>query len=118
MINKVKYWGLWILCPFICLFLAIVIVRTFSYSEGSRVGTIVKFSKRTNLFTSYEGTLLLGAQGSNLWDFSVLEEPIVKQVQYAHDHMQRVKLTYRWKKFSAEAKDTRYEVIKVEQIND
>ncbi len=67
------------------LVLALVItflVFNFKYSEGSRAGVLMKFSKRGYVFKTYEGELNTGgvgniantAQVNQVWNFSVKEE--------------------------------------------
>ncbi len=67
------------------LVLALVItflVFNFTYSEGSRAGVLMKFSKRGYVFKTYEGELNTGgvgniantAQLNQVWDFSVKDE--------------------------------------------
>jgi hypothetical protein len=67
------------------LVLALVItflVFNFTYSEGSRAGVLMKFSKRGYVFKTYEGELNTGgvgniantAQVNQVWNFSVKEE--------------------------------------------
>ncbi len=64
------------------LVLALVItflVFNFNYSEGSRAGVLMKFSKRGYVFKTYEGELNTGgvgniantAQLNQVWNFSV-----------------------------------------------
>ena len=64
------------------LVLALVItflVFNFTYSEGSRAGVLMKFSKRGYVFKTYEGELNTGgvgniantAQLNQVWNFSV-----------------------------------------------
>lgn len=64
------------------LVLALVItflVFNFTYSEGSRAGVLMKFSKRGYVFKTYEGELNTGgvgniantAQVNQVWNFSV-----------------------------------------------
>lgn len=66
------------------LVLALVItflVFNFTYSEGSRAGVLMKFSKRGYVFKTYEGELNTGgvgniantAQLNQVWNFSVKE---------------------------------------------
>jgi len=52
----------------------------YSYSEGTRVGSLLKFSKKGVIFKTYEGTVNLefintagGKLVGNTWDFSVKE---------------------------------------------
>ncbi len=55
-----------------------VLVGNFTYSEGSRTGYLMKFSKKGFLFKTYEGELNLGGMNAqnntvlnNIWEFSV-----------------------------------------------
>ena len=71
----------------------------WTYSEGSRAGVVVKFSKKGSFgFKTHEGELSMGAlaQGGvrEKWAFSVEEGPMIKDVQDAMDHGKRVKLLY------------------------
>lgn len=56
----------------------------YTYSEGSRAGVVVKFSKRGYLLKTYEGELNMGGMGNlpntaqmnMLWNFSVKDKAI------------------------------------------
>lgn len=58
----------------------------YTYSEGTRAGTLIKISKRGMVFKTYEGQLKLGGidlsnaeEGlSDTWSFSVTDKEIVK----------------------------------------
>jgi hypothetical protein len=60
----------------------------FTYSEGYRAGLLQKFSKRGNIFKTYEGEMILSSIESNKnvalasekFLFSVTEDEIVKQL--------------------------------------
>ena len=73
----------------------------WTYSEGSRAGVVIKFSKKGSFagWKTHEGALSMGAiqQGGvrENWAFSVEEGPMVAEVQKAMDHGKRVKLLYR-----------------------
>tara|TARA_Y100000034_G_scaffold33124_2_gene40642 strand:+ start:1116 stop:1514 length:399 start_codon:yes stop_codon:yes gene_type:complete len=75
----------------------------WTYSEGSRAGTVVKFSHKGNWTKTWEGELAMGSieQGGQRekWEFSVYEEQdgegICKQVEDAMDSGRRVKVHYR-----------------------
>ena len=72
------------------IFLAILIgvfgilylVFNFTYSEGTRAGVLIKFSKRGFIFKTYEGDLNLGGMGNlpntaqvnQIWHFSVEDD--------------------------------------------
>ena len=58
---------------------AYLLICNYTYSEGSRTGYLIKFSKSGYVFKTYEGEMNLGGMntGGNsvanyLWDFSVL----------------------------------------------
>lgn len=60
------------------------LVFNFTYSEGSRAGVIIKFSKKGYVFKTYEGELNLGgignipntAQLNQIWEFSVKDQHV------------------------------------------
>ena len=108
------------------LVLALVItffVFNFTYSEGSRAGVLMKFSKRGYVFKTYEGELNTGgvgniantAQLNQVWVFSV------KDVAFADTlHMyegKRVILFYQQKiKHLPWQGETDYFVNKVQEV--
>jgi hypothetical protein len=60
---------------------AYVGISMYKYSSGTRVGSLLKFSKKGFVFKTYEGTVNLefintagGKLVSNTWDFSVLDD--------------------------------------------
>lgn len=61
-----------------------ILVFSFTYSEGSRAGVIIKFSKKGYVFKTYEGDLNLGgignipntAQLNQIWEFSVKNQQV------------------------------------------
>jgi hypothetical protein len=92
----------------------------WTYSEGSRAGVVVKFSKKGTFMKTWEGELSMGAvdQGGvrEKWQFSV-EEPMVEKVQDAMDHGHRVKLLYRQQYRSQSWKgQTEYFIVGVERV--
>ena len=76
------------------------------YSDGSRVGTITKFSKKGIAFKTWEGELVMGGMRShtdtdgnssvvaNVFVFSVTDESVVPKVQQLLDNGHRAKLVY------------------------
>jgi len=72
----------------VILVLAILFIManlTFTYSEGSRAGRLIKFSNKGYVFKTYEGELNLGgvtnATNGNImmnymWDFSVTDQTV------------------------------------------
>ena len=55
------------------------LVFNYTYSEGSRAGVLIKFSKKGYVFKTYEGELNIGGMGNipntaqvnSIWTFSV-----------------------------------------------
>ena len=90
-----------------------------STSDGARVGTVVKFSHKGNIFKSWEGELALGGGTSTkFWEFSVTDETVVKDVQSALDSQKVVKMEYHQKRFrNPTAANTTYIVSKVTTVD-
>jgi len=100
---------------------------TFGYfSDGTRVGSLVKLSRRGYVFKTFEGQLQVGGMtdgtgsfSSSTWDFSVDEnnEPVVNLLNQAMKTGQRVSLHYEEKFFQLSWNgDTKYFVVSVELI--
>ena len=94
-----------------------------NYSDGERAGTISKITRKGVLFKTWEGQLNLGGFGtdnsgspaSSLWEFSVSDAEIVKQLQEANLTGRRVRLHYNEKFFRFFwQSDTKYHVDKVD----
>ncbi|RTL07760.1 type II secretion system protein [Candidatus Dependentiae bacterium] len=102
-----------------------------TYSEGSRVGVITKFSLKGVSFKTWEGELLMGGMrntvtsegGSqltaNVWEFTVdkdRKDP-VDAIQNAMDHNRTVRVVYEEKGFSSPLDgNTRYRVKEVRVV--
>jgi hypothetical protein len=60
-------------------------VCSWTYSEGSRAGQLIKISRKGVIFKTHEGQLNTGgfqmAEGiqGNIWEFSVTDENVLKQ---------------------------------------
>lgn len=100
-------------------------VCNWTYSEGTRAGTLIKMSYKGVLLKTYEGQLNLGGFQTNgqdgvvgnIWEFSVWSDDIYKELQNFEG--KRVKLHYR-QKFKAmpwQGK-TDYFIFKVDSITD
>jgi len=64
------------------------------YSEGTRAGELIKFSRKGVLSKTWEGQISQGISGAQIFDFSVMdgeEEVIQKLKDYQGNY---VKLTY------------------------
>lgn len=98
-------------------------ISSWTYSEGSRAGYLVKISKKGVVFKTYEGQLNLGGfqadQQSgivgNIWAFSVLEDEVYSELQNFEG--KQVKLFYkqRYKAMPWQGK-TSYFVYKVDPV--
>jgi hypothetical protein len=71
------------------------------YSDGVRIGTIQKFSKKGFIYNSWEGELVMGGlktskEGniSNVWVFSVLDASVAKSIDNAAMSGEQVSLRY------------------------
>jgi hypothetical protein len=110
---------LWILVGSYFVFLG-------SYSDGYRIGTVIKLSKKGYIFKTYEGQLNLeffpaagktNNQQSNIWDFSVADKEVASSIELANDHGKRVKLYYDEKYYRLPwVGETKYVVNKVEEL--
>lgn len=99
-----------------------------NYSDGYRTGYVMKISKKGVVFKTWEGQLNVGnmqmitpnAAGtpSNIWDFSVENADVIKEIETAVDHGKLVKLYYHEKYYQFSWKgDSKYFVYQVEEIN-
>lgn len=100
-----------------------------TFSDGSRVGKLVKFSKKGVVFKTYEGQLNVGgfAKDSdgdispNVWSFSVYrgDDAIVRAIDRAMDEGQTVKLHYKEKFYQFDWRgDSKYFIYQVEEVDD
>lgn len=98
-----------------------------TYSEGYRVGTVIKMTHRGVVFKTYEGQLHtggvsadVGEGASSIWDFSIRKDDshIREQIEAAVDAGSRVKLYYDEKYYQwAYFGETKYFITKVERVN-
>jgi hypothetical protein len=109
--------------------LAIYLLMNVSYSDGYRVGTIQKISKKGVFFKSYEGELAQGFLDANpemdggvatrTFSFSVPagSDEVLASIDRAIEHNRRVKLYYEERYRTLPwVGDTKYVVTKVEEI--
>lgn len=116
---------------FLVIFLLIVggilYYITFGYySDGTRVGSLVKLSRKGYVFKTYEGQLMVGGMSdgtgtfnSTTWDFSVDDsnKSVVEALERSQKTGQRVSLHYEEKFFQLPWNgDTKYFVVSVELI--
>lgn len=97
---------------FVTVLIAILVMvglYFFNYSDGSRAGTIMKFSRKGFIFKTYEGELnqvmfvddnsaASGMATKNIWAFSAVNDSeLNKSIEDAMLNGHRVKLHYREK---------------------
>lgn len=71
------------------------VVYYASYSEGTRSGELIKFSKKGVFFKTYEGEISQGISGAQIFPFSV-EENKNTVIQKLNDYQGKyVKLVYK-----------------------
>ncbi|MCO6479794.1 MAG: hypothetical protein J5I94_24365 [Phaeodactylibacter sp.] len=97
-------------------------VSSWTYSDGTRAGNLIKVSEKGVVFKTYEGQLNLGGfqqdvdgVTGNIWNFSVPDKEVYQQLQNLQG--KQVKLYYkeRYKAMPWQG-DTEYFVYKAEQI--
>ena len=86
------------------------------YSEGTRSGELIKFSRKGVIFKTWEGEISQGISGAQIFQFSVLdrEKEVVEKLQENEGNY--VKLTYveRYATFIFWG-DTNYFITEVEE---
>jgi hypothetical protein len=110
----------------------VLIILYYPYSDGIRVGTVQKFSRKGFIFKTYEGQLNMGVvnlsqpnnqgdsrQVGNAWDFSVgpFDKGTAVAIDEAMANEKRVKLYYKQMLYQFDWRgETDYFVYKVEPI--
>lgn len=97
-----------------------------SYSDGTRVGSLIKLSRKGWVFKTHEGQLMVGGMtegtgtlNSSTWDFSVADDnkPVIDALEQSQKTGQRVSLHYEEKFFQFPWNgDTKYFVTGVELV--
>lgn len=97
------------------------------YSDGNRVGTITKFSHKGVLVKSWEGEMALGGfrsgrNGSavaNLWQFTVTDPAVVRDVLATQDKGGAARLHYvQTLTYNPLVRDSSYTVVKAEAVQE
>lgn len=123
--SKVKSFFVKILLGVIVVCALILWMCSWTYSEGTRAGQLIKFSEKGVVFKTHEGELNLGGLRTgnatdglegNLWQFSVINDGVLNDLIDAEG--KRVKLSYkeRYKAMPWQG-ETNYFITKVEIIN-
>jgi hypothetical protein len=124
-ISRFKRFVLKIVFGVFVLFLLLLWVCSWTYSEGTRAGQLIKISKKGVVFKTNEGELNMGGLRvgatndgleGNLWRFSVSDEDVLDQLQNMEG--ERVKLSYkeRYKSMPWQG-ETNYFIYAVETID-
>ena len=73
-----------------------LIYANINFSEGNRVGSVVKISEKGVLFKTWEGQLNYG-DNKEMWDFSIpkSQEQVRLSIDNANEDNKRVKLYYK-----------------------
>lgn len=115
---------------FLFIVLILILIGCFfvfgSYSSGYRAGTVMKMTKKGFIFKTNEGQMNTGGfvnentgETSIIWNFSVKNEEVIKDIEEAVDKGKKVKLYYDEKYFKIFfLGDTKYFVNKVEEIGE
>ncbi len=118
----------WVILSILLLLIvgALYYVTFGYYSDGTRVGSLVKMSRRGWVFKTYEGQLLVGGMtdgtgtmSSSMWEFSVDDDnkEVIDALEHSQKTGQRVSLHYEEKFFQLPWNgDTKYFVTGVELI--
>ena len=92
----------------------------YTYSEGNRAGTLIKFSKKGNVFKTYEGELnqigINAGMMNNIWKFSVKEQAVADTLMQMEGktvslHYKEIKHAFVWQG------ETNYFVDQVKVVN-
>ena len=119
--KKIIIWIVVILIVGTALFF---LASSYTYSEGTRTGYLVKFSKRGYIFKTYEGELNLGGMNAqnnsvvnNIWSFTVHtnEKSAIDSLVKYEGHVVKAYYKQPLKKFFWQG-DTEYFVEKAELV--
>lgn len=124
--NKFKKVFKWLSVVVLIAGLGFLWVCSWTYSDGTRAGQLIKVTKKGVVLKTYEGQLNLGglsgdsgADGlqGNIWDFSVIKDDVYEDLQNYEGR--KVKLSYkeRYKTMPWLGK-TNYIVTGIELVNE
>lgn len=88
------------------------------YSEGTRTGELIKFSKKGVLNKTWEGEISQGISGAQIFEFSVLDEneEVIEKLQENEGNYVRLTYVERYATFLFWG-DTKYFIQEVEEAN-
>ena len=114
-----------IIIGLLILFGLTIWICSWTYSEGTRAGQLIKISKKGVFFKTNEGELNLGglrigdqqtALEGNIWSFSVIKKDVLEKVKQYEGKRVKLKYKQRFKSMVWQAK-TDYIVFDVEPID-
>ncbi len=125
LLSRFKRLALKIALGVITLCILVIWACSWTYSEGTRAGQLIKISKKGVIFKTHEGELNMGGLRvggandgleGNLWRFSVNNETVLNQLEESEG--KRVKLSYkeRYKAMPWQG-ETNYFVVGIEVID-
>ncbi len=112
------------------IFIIITLISSYfifgSYSSGYRAGTVMKMTEKGFVFKTAEGQMNTGGfidessgETSIIWNFSVQDTAVIRDIENAVDKGKKVKLYYEEKYFKVFfLGDTNYFVNRVEEIGE
>lgn len=118
---------------FLTIFILVIIVgtigffwvSTWTYSEGTRSGQLIKVTKKGVVFKTHEAQLNMGGLRTNtidglegnIWDFSIIDDAVVDKLNALEG--KRVKVSYKQRYYSmAWIGKTNYIAIDVTELTD
>lgn len=120
--NFLKKLVLWIVGLSIASLVLVTLFAIYgNVSEGERIGTIIKLSKKGYVFKTHEGQLNTGEISEGLWNFSVKRsnKKVLADLSNAMKSGHRVSLYYDQKFVSIPFfGDTKYFITEVEVLED
>ncbi len=123
--SRFKKFILKVVLGVIVLCLLFIWACSWTYSEGTRAGQLIKISKKGVVLKTNEGELNMGGLRvgtsndgleGNLWQFSILDQDVLEKLKASEG--KRVKLTYKERYRSMPWQgDTNYFIVAVEAID-
>jgi hypothetical protein len=105
----------------IVIFGSVLWVCSWTYSEGTRSGNLIKVSHKGVLFKTFEGDLNLGGvtmiEGleGNIWSFTILDDKLISRIKEYEG--KRVKVFYKERyKIMPWQGDTNYIAVNIEEL--
>jgi len=105
----------------IVIFGSVLWVCSWTYSEGTRSGNLIKVSHKGVLFKTFEGDLnlggvsMIGGLEGNIWSFTILDDKLISRIKDYEG--KRVKVFYKERyKIMPWQGDTNYIVVNIEEL--